>query len=80
MIHISKIHQIALRKDKTGKPLPFSFDYVKASTGEVIRVENAVMTSSHHSGTMNVKILSSGQVRKITTALIILFNNSPVYM
>ena len=80
MIHISKIPEIAKRKDKTGKPVPFSLKYVKKSTGQIITVENAVMTSSHHMGTMNIKILASGQIRKLITALIIEFNQTKIYL
>lgn len=80
MLHFSKIPQIASRKDGKNKPIPFSFQYVKVNTGEIIRVDRAVMTSSFHQGTMNVRILSSGQIRKVIIPLIIEFNNSPVYM
>ena len=80
MLHFSKILHVAGRKDGRGKPLPFSLKYVKVSTGEVITVEKAVITSSFHQGTMNIKLLPSGQIRKIIIALIIEFNQSPVYL
>ncbi len=80
MLHFSKILQVAQRKDKGGKPLPFSLKYVKASTGEVIKIDSATLTSSHHSGTMNIRIHPSGQIRKITLALIIEFNNTTIFL
>lgn len=80
MLHFSKILSIAERKGKDSKPVPFSLKYVKASTGEVISIQKATLTSSHHSGTMNIKIAASGQIRKITTALIIEFNNTSIYL
>ncbi len=79
MIHFSKIKEIANRTSG-GKNVPFSFKYVKASTGEIISVDKAVMTSSFHQGTMNIKVIPSGQIRKIIIPLVIEFNNSPVYM
>lgn len=80
MLHFSKILTIAQRKGKNLKPVPFSLKYVKASTGEIITISNATLTSSHNSGTMNIKIANSGQIRKITIALIIEFNNTPIYL
>jgi hypothetical protein len=80
MIHISKITDLASRTDKKGIKLAFSLKYVKVNSGEIITIENAILTSSHHSGTINVKILDSAQIRKLTLALIIEFNHTPVYM
>ncbi len=80
MLHFSKILSIAQRKDKKGKPVPFSLKFVKASTGEIVTVDSATLTSSHHSGTMNIKILPSNQIRKITLALIVEFNKTAIYL
>jgi hypothetical protein len=80
MIHFSKIIPIAERKDSRGAPVPFSLKYVKKSTGELITLDNCVLTSSHHSGTINIKLLDSGQVRKLIIPLIVEFNKTPVYL
>ena len=80
MIHFSKIIPIAERKDSRGESVPFSLKYVKKSTGELITVDRAVLTSSHHCGTINIRILSSGQVRKLIIPLIVEFNQTPVYL
>ncbi len=80
MLHFSKILSIAERKDRYKKPVPFCLKYVKASTGEIISIDKATLTSSHNSGTMNVKISESGQIRKLSIALIIEFNNTPIYL
>jgi len=79
MIHLSKLVQIAERKTASGSPIPFSLKYVKKSTGEIITIDQAVFTSSHHSGTLNIKLLDSGQIRKLILPLIIEFNNTPTY-
>ena len=80
MIHFSKILSVAQRKSNDGKHVPFSVKFVKASTGEVVFVDKAVYTSSSHKGYMNIKILSSGQIRKLIIPLIIEFNGSQVYL
>ncbi len=80
MLHFSKIIPLAGRKDSRGIPLPFSLCYVKVSTGEIIGIDSAVLTSSFHKGTMNIKVLSSGKIRKVIIPLIVEYNGSPVYM
>ena len=68
------------RMDSSGRPLPFSLKYVKKSTGEIIAIDNAVLTSSNHLDYLNVKILASGEIRKLILPLIIEFNNAPTYI
>lgn len=80
MIHIGKLPTLMARKDATGNPLPFSLKYVKKSTGEIISVENAVLTSSNHLEYFNIKILDSGQIRKLILPLIVEFNNTPTFI
>ena len=80
MLHFSKIQTIAKRKDKQGMPVPFSLRYVKKSTGEIIHIEQAVATSDNSKGTLNIKLLPSGQIRKLILPLVIEINNTPVFM
>ena len=68
------------KSDAQGKPIAFSLKYVKRSTGEIIFIEQAVMTSNFHLGTINIKILPSGEIRKIILPLILEFNNTPVFI
>jgi hypothetical protein len=80
MIHFSKVHLLMERKDASGRPVPFSLKYVKKSTGEVIAVDRAVLTSSYHLGYFNIKVLASGEVRKIILPLILEINNTPFFI
>ena len=68
------------RKDKEGNPVPFSLKYVKKSTGQIIHVASATITSSFHGGSVNILIQPSGQIRKLIMPLIIEFNNKPVFI
>jgi hypothetical protein len=80
MIHFGKLPFLMARKDARGKPLPFSFKYVKKSTGEIISVDHAVLTSGNHLDYFNVKILPSGEIRKIILPLIIEFNGTETFI
>ncbi len=80
MIHLWRIISIMERKDAAGRPVPFSLVYVKKGSGEKINIDNAVLTSSHHLGTVNIMILESGQVRKLILPLIIQFNNIETFL
>lgn len=80
MIHLSKIQRIMERKDKDGKPVPFSLKYVKKSTGEIIFIQGAVLTSAYYAGTVNIMITESMETRTLILPLIIEFNNNPVYL
>jgi hypothetical protein len=80
MIHVSKLPQIMERKDKNGKPVPFSFKYVKKESGEIINIESAILTSSYHRGSVNVRILPSSEIRKLILPLFIEFNKTTVYI
>jgi len=80
MIHISRIPQIMERKDRHGKPVPFSLKYVKVSTGEIIEISNAVLTSTYHYGTVNIMLLESKQLRKLHLPLIVEFNKTQTFI
>ena len=81
MIHYSRLNLLTEKKDATGRPEPFCFKYVKLATGEIISVENAVVTSSNFERrTRNVMILDSGEVRKLRNCLFIEFNGIPVWI
>jgi hypothetical protein len=68
------------RKGADGMPLPFSLKYVKKSTGEIISIEQAVLTSSNHLDYFNVMILPSREIRKLILPLIIEFNGTPTFI
>lgn len=78
-IHQSKIWKLMeCRKD--GKPVEFSLEYCKKSTGELVTYERVVLTSFHSSGsTINVLPVGEATPRKIRRCLITRFNNLKVY-
>jgi len=81
MIHISKLHILMEKKDQNGRRLPFSLKFVKASTGEVVTINQAVLTSSYEGNrTYNIKLLPSGQVRKIRQLSVVEFEGEKVYL
>lgn len=78
-IHQSKIWKLMERR-KNGRPVEFSLEYCKKSTGELITYGRAVLTSFHSSGsTINVLPAGEGTPRKIRRCLITRFNNLKVY-
>ncbi|MBE0663745.1 MAG: hypothetical protein IH597_14920 [Bacteroidales bacterium] len=80
MIHFGKLPMLMDRKDASGNPLPFSLKYVKKSTGEEIYIDQAVLTSSNHLEYFNVKILASGEIRKLILPLITEFNGTKTFI
>lgn len=80
MIHLSRLRVLLERRDGSGRPVSFNCKYIKKSTGEIIVISNAVVTSSYNMGTVNVMLLDSGQIRKLVLPLIIEFNGKQVYM
>lgn len=81
MIHVSRLHILMEQKDSQGRRAPFSMKFVKASTGEIVHVKEAVMTSSYEGNrTYNLKFIPSGQIRKIRQLSIIEFNREKVYI
>lgn len=78
-IHQSKIWKLMERR-KDGRPVEFSLEYCKKSTGELVTYDRAVLTSFHSSGsTINVLPAGEATSRKICCCLITRFNNLKVY-
>lgn len=78
-IHQSKIWKLMERR-KDGRPVEFSLEYCKKSTGELVTYDRAVLTSFHSSGsTINVLPAGEATPRKIRRCLITRFNNLKVY-
>ena len=74
MIHISQIHKEVQRLPE------FSLVFVNKE-GEKIRVNRCVCTSWHSKGrTMNIKILPSGEIRKIIRVTIVEFDGQRVVL
>jgi hypothetical protein len=68
------------RKGPDKKRIPFSLSFVKMSTGQIVKVEQAVCSSNFPGNkTCNLLFLPSNQVRKIHLIAIIEFNEQEVY-
>lgn len=78
-IHQSKIWKLMERRQDE-RPVEFSLEYCKKSTGELVTYDRAVLTSFHSSGS-TINVLPSGEAtpRKIRRCLITRFNNLKVY-
>lgn len=69
-----------MEKRKDGRPVEFSLQYCKRSTGELVTYERAVLTSFHSEGsTINVLPTGESSPRKIRRCLITRINNLKVY-
>lgn len=74
MIHVSKIFEL-VQVHKS-----FSLQFVTA-TGELVTVDECSCTSFHSAGkTMNIRIASSGQFRKVNRKTITQFNGEEVFI
>lgn len=74
MIHVSKIFELAATHRE------FSIVWVD-SAGCRVEVRDATCTSVHSSGsTMNVKCLSSGEIRKVNKSTVVEFNGEEVVL
>lgn len=74
MIHASKLFELVQIHPS------FSLTFV-AKNGELVTVDECRCTSFHSSGkTMNIQILSSGQIRKVNRKTIIAFNGKEVFL
>jgi len=72
MIHFSKISDVARLQSE------ISLKWI-AEDGTIINVEKAVITSFHGNGsTFNIKILASGEIRKVNRLTVIEFNGEEV--
>lgn len=63
-----------------GRPVEFSLQFCKKSTGELITYPKVILTSIHSKGS-TINVLPSGETapRKIRRCLITRFNNIKVY-
>ena len=78
-IHQSKLTEIMERR-KDGRPMEFSLEYCKKSTGELVTYERAVLTSVHSAGsTVNILPTGESSPRKIRRCLITKINGLKVY-
>lgn len=78
-IHQSKIWELMEQRIE-GRPVEFSIQFCKKSTGELVTYERAVLTSFHSSGS-TINILQAGEStpRKIRRCLITRFNHYKVF-
>jgi len=75
MLHISQIHKLV---EPPGTE--FSLRFI-AKEGNEVTASSCVCTSFHSSGrTMNIKFLSSGEIRTIRRCTIIEFNGQEVVL
>ncbi len=75
MIHINTARKIIETRQ------PFSCLAWKISTGEVISYDNVVCTSTYHgNGTVNIKLINSGQIRRVRIITIFEINNEEIYL
>lgn len=69
-----------MEKRQDGRPVEFSLEFCKRSTGELVTYERAVLTSFHSTGsTINVLPAGESSPRKIRRCLITRINNLKVY-
>lgn len=62
------------------KPVEFSIEFCKKSTGELVVYPKVVLTSMHAKGsTINVLIVGESKPKKIRRCLITKFNQIKVY-
>lgn len=74
MIHISKLFQVVENHSE------FSICWVKEN-GVKVFAPRAACTSFHSSGTtMNIKLLDSGQIRKVNRMSVIEFNGEEIVL
>lgn len=79
-----RIHQSQLRdlleRRQDGRPVEFSIEYCKRSTGELVRYQRAVLTSWHSRGsTLNVLPVGETAPRKIRRCLVTRVNGMKIY-
>lgn len=69
------------RTDNKKRRVPFSMDFVKQSSGEIVHVDEAICTSTYSENrTANIKFAKSNEVRKINMLGIIKFNGEEVFV
>lgn len=69
-----------MERRQDGRPVEFSIEYCKKSTGELVTYDRAVLTSFHSDGS-TINVLPAGETtpRKIRRCLITRFNHLKVY-
>lgn len=69
-----------MEQRKDGRPVEFSIEFCKKSTGELVTYERAVLTSFHSAGS-TINVLQAGEEvpRKIRRCLITRFNHFKVF-
>ena len=81
MLHWSSIYNVVEKKDGKGIPVEFSLVFIKISTGDLVKVDHCVCTSSHfRPRTINIKCLPSEEIRKVRCCSIIELNGVEVYI
>lgn len=70
-----------MEQRKDGKPVEFSIQFCKKSTGELITYPRVILSSFHSSGsTLNILQVGETTPRTIRRCLITQFNNLKVYI
>lgn len=78
-IHQSKVIEI-MQNRRDGKPLEFSIEFCKKSTGELVTYKKAVLTSVHSKGsTVNIMEVGDSTPKTIRKCLITKINNLKIY-
>lgn len=69
-------------KDRNGKPIRFNLDYIKISTGEVVKYRNITKTGLRHNmkdqRTVGIKFIT-GETKALKIRLIKTFNGEYVF-
>jgi hypothetical protein len=76
MLHYNKIQVLVTKRDKRGKPVPFSLEAVSKNSGDIIRGEGCICTSTFVK-TINVQ-WPSGEVRKLRKILFLKINDQEI--
>lgn len=81
MVHINTVHKVSEMEDNRGNRKVFSIAFVAKKSGELIRCDQCICTSSYNENrTRNIKLLKSKQTRKIRDCLIVEFNGQKVFL
>ena len=73
MLYYNKIPELIQRKDSKHRLIPFSFEAISKSSGDIIKGEGCICTSSYIK-TVNIQ-WPSGEVRKLRKILFIKVND-----
>ena len=79
MIHIDRVIQITQDfKPHDYKIVALGSEYRHG--GYIFEMNNAVITSTYHEGTLNLQCIDSGETRKVHSVLIIEFDGVEVFI